>query len=278
MCKKRNLLLILCLMLMLSFFSMTVYATETLENDVESEEYVLEDDILSNDILSGMESLENDVQENVLDKEEAEVREDIGWVRLVCTVPSGFPGTVKVVLYEVEEQKELPFFLRSDTEYSSLEPLRFGTYKIAAVAVSGGAEGCFETGFSTESFIVSSSNEEPVVVPVYLGIAEEMQGDEDNKYLGMTYEEVMAEIKGSSSNSDTVNNAEGSISTEEPVFEVETEEEYYENVKEYVEENTKNKEMAKKEKSSFIFSLGITLFLLFGTGVAFYFYKKSRDL
>ena len=263
---------------MLSFFSMTVYATETLENDVESEEYVLEDDILSNDILSGMESLENDVQENVLDKEEAEVREDIGWVRLVCTVPSGFPGTVKVVLYEVEEQKELPFFLRSDTEYSSLEPLRFGTYKIAAVAVSGGAEGCFETGFSTESFIVSSSNEEPVVVPVYLGIAEEMQGDEDNKYLGMTYEEVMAEIKGSSSNSDTVNNAEGSISTEEPVFEVETEEEYYENVKEYVEENTKNKEMAKKEKSSFIFSLGITLFLLFGTGVAFYFYKKSRDL
>lgn len=253
MLKKRFLFFCLCFIFIFSSNTI-IYATES---DKES---VLEETITT-------ENLQADTE-----------LENVGWIRLTGTVPEGFPGTLKVVLYEVNKQEEIPIFLRSESEYSSLEALSYGTYKISTVIISGGAEGCFETGFSEESFVIDSNTKSPLSVPIYIGIAEEMQTSNDNKYAGMTYAEIMADLNNSSIPDKHSADRENTSSKEEVVFNADNEEEYFEQVEEYVKENTAKKEETKKEKTGIMVGLGFMLFLLAGLGVIFYFFKKNRDL
>ena len=257
MFRRNGLFLCLCFLFIFSFSFTTVHAT------------------------SGAESIDSKTAEEPVTVEIS--GEESGWVRFSCRVPEGFPGTVNVIIYEVEEQEEIRFFLREDTGYSILEPLKPGSYKIAAVSVSGGAEGCFEIGYSSEAFTVLSGDNEAVEVPIYLGIAQEMQGTDDNKFAGMTYAEVMAAVKGNSTveSSSAETSAEEILSEQEPVIEAVTEEEYFQKVEEYAEEQSMKKEKVlekEQEKNSFLFSFGIMLLFLLGIGIAFYFFKKNREL
>lgn len=253
MLKKRILFLFLCFIFIFSSNTI-IYATES---DKES-------------ILEEITTNENSPADTEL--------ENVGWIRLTCTVPDGFPGTVKVVLYEVNKQEEIPLFLRSESEYSCLEPLSYGTYKISTVVISGGAEGCFETGYSEESFVIDSNTKTPLSVPIYIGIAEEMQTSNDNKYAGMTYAEIMADLNNNSIPDKHSADRDDTSSKEDVIFNADNEEEYYEQVEEYVKENTSKKEETKKDKTGIMVGFGFMLFLLAGLGVLFYLFKKNRDL